>query len=162
MLLGPLPPIVFPVTRIAGLVVAVGCMAALAACGMSSTSTLPALNIATGFIDAVRANDAQGACFMTTANARRDLARLLRQSGAPGAMNVCAHPSIASWKVRAAAMRPFLGGTKSGGNSESGSKAIVWSQSASGRYAVVVLRRHGADGWLVDSIRLEASCSACG
>jgi hypothetical protein len=140
---------------------AVTLAAVLSACG-TSTSTRPALNAATGFIDAVRANDATGACFMTTANARRDLARLLRQSGAHGLTNVCAHPTIASWKVRAAAMRPFLGGSKSGGSSESGSKATEWSQSAAGRYAVVVVSRHGADGLLVDSIRLEASCSACG
>jgi len=154
-------------------------MATLAACGASSQSTngrgdtgsfstRPALNVATGFIDAVRANDASGVCFMTTAKARRDLARLLRQSGAPGGTNVCAQPTIASRKVRAAAMRPFLGilgftkDTKSGGSSESGSKATEWSQSAAGRYAVVVVSRHGVDGLLVDSIRLEASCSACG
>jgi hypothetical protein len=141
---------------------AVTLAALLAACGASTRSTLPASNVATGFIDAVRANDAPGACFMTTANARRDLARLLRQSGASAATNVCAQPTIASRKVRAAAMRPFVGNNaNSGGITESGSKAIEWSRSADGRYAVVVVSRHGADGLLVDSIRLEASCSAC-
>ena len=145
---------------------AVTLAALLTACG-TSTSTLPALNAATGFVDAVRANDASGACFMTTAHARRDLARLLRQAGAAGARNVCARPTIASKKVRAAAMRPFLGilgftkDTSSGGSSESRSKATEWSQSADGRYAVVVVSRHAADGLLVDSIRLEASCRAC-
>jgi hypothetical protein len=140
---------------------AVTLAALLTACG-TSTSTLPALNAATGFVDAVRANDASGACFMTTAHARRDLARLLRQAGAAGARNVCARPTIASKKVRAAAMRPFLGkGANSGGSSERGSKAFEWSRLADGRYAVVVVSRRGADGLLVDSIRLEASCSAC-
>ena len=147
---------------------AVTLAAVLSACGTGkSSSSLPARNAATGFIDAVRANDATTVCSMTTANARHDLARLLQQAGAPGGTNVCAQPAIASQKVRAAAVRPFLGvlgftkGMKSGGSSESGSKAIEWSQLDDGRYAVVVVGRHGADGLLVDSIRLEASCSAC-
>jgi hypothetical protein len=145
--------------------------AVLSACGSSTASTtrstLPALNAATGFIDAVRANDAPSACFMTTAHARQDLARLLRQSGATGGANVCARPTIASRKVRTAAMRPFLGilgstrDTSAAGSSESRSKAIEWSRSAAGRYAVVMVIRHGADGLLVDSVRLRASCSAC-
>jgi hypothetical protein len=155
--------------RVALTALATAAVVGVLGCGATKNgSTLPALNIATGFIDAVRANDASGACSMTTARARHDLARLLRQSGAPGGTQVCAQPTIASREVRARAMRPFLGilgftkDTKSGGSSESGSKAIEWSQSATGRYAVVVITRHGADGLLVDSIRLEGSCSACG
>jgi hypothetical protein len=154
--------------RVALTAVATATVVGVLGCGTSkSGSTGPALNVATGFIDAVRANDASGACSMTTAKARHDLARLLRQSGAPRETNVCAQPTIASRKVRAAAMRPFLGilgftkDTSSGGSSESRSKATEWSQSADGRYAVVVVSRHAADGLLVDSIRLEASCRAC-
>lgn len=140
---------------------------ALSACGSSSVSTLPAHNLATGFIDAVRANDAPTVCFMTTASARRDLARLLQQSGTPGGTNVCAQPAIASGTVRATAMRPFLGilgftrGTKAAGSSDTRSKAIEWSQLDDGRYAVVVVSSHGADGLLVDSLGLQASCRAC-
>jgi hypothetical protein len=159
--------------RVALTALATATVVGVLGCGATkSGSTLPALNVATGFIDAVRANDASGACSMTTAKARHDLARLLRQSGAPRRTNVCAQPTIASRKVRAAAMRPFLGilgftkDTNSGGSSESGSesgsKAIEWSQSVAGRYAVVVIGKHSPDGLLVDSIRLGASCSACG
>jgi hypothetical protein len=139
----------------------------LSACGSTSVSTLPAHNVATGFIDAFRVNDAPTVCFMTTAGARRDLARLLRQSGAPGGTNVCAQPTIASGTVRSTAIRPFLGilgstrGTQATGSSDTPSKAIEWSQLNDGRYAVVVVSSHGADGLLVDSIGLQASCSAC-
>ena len=151
-----------------GVVSTAALVAVLSACG-SSASTLPAHNAAAGFINAVRANDATTVCFMATANARQDLARLLRQSGAPDGTNACAQPTLASQKVRASAMRPFLGilgftrgMMTSGASSESGSKATEWSQLDDGRYAVVVVSSHGALGLQVDSIRLQASCPACG
>lgn len=144
--------------------------AVLSACGMGvvgpTVSANQGFNVASTFINAVRANDASRVCSMSTAHARRDLARLLHQSGAPGGVNVCAQKAIAPRKVRAAAMRPFLGvlgftkGMKAGGNSQSGSTSIEWSQTDAGRYAVIVVRRR-ADGLFVDSIKLEASCSAC-
>jgi hypothetical protein len=104
---------------------AVTIAAVLSGCGTSS-STLPAQNAAYGFIDAVRANDAQTVCSMTTPEARHDLARLLRQKGAPSGADVCAQPTIASPAVLSAVMRPFLGatGASGGGSSESGSESI--------------------------------------
>jgi hypothetical protein len=149
---------------VTGLVLLLVVWTSFALAGTGSGSTLPATNFVRGFIDAIRVNDATGACFMTTANARRDLSPLLRQAGATGGTNVCAHTTIASLYVRAAAVRPFLGGNSdmSGGTRESGSKTTVWNQLADGRYAVVVVSNHGADGFLVDSMRLQASCSTCG
>lgn len=145
--------------------------AVLSACGMGVGAPLvsadQSLKVATRFIDGVRANDASRVCSITTAKARRDLARLLQRSGAPVVGNVCAQTAIAPRKARVAAMRPFLGvlgftrGMKAGGNSESRSTATEWSQTTGGQYAVVVIRRSGAHGLLVDSVRLEASCNAC-
>lgn len=150
---------------------AVALVGVLSACGLGvaapTVSARQGYSAATRFIDAVRANDASRVCSLTTAKARRDLARLLRKSGALGEVDVCTQTTIASREVRAAAMRPFLGaigytrGMKSGGNSQSGSESIHWGQLTSGQYAVVVVRRRGAHGLLVDSIRLEASCKVC-
>src|SRR5260370_21814150 len=88
---------------------AVALAAVLSACAGTASSMLPALRVATKFINAVRANDAARVCSVTTPAARRDLGRLLQQAGAPDAPNVCARPTIAPSRVRAAAMRPFLG-----------------------------------------------------
>lgn len=156
---------------VAGAVALVG---VLSACGMGVVAPTPTVSasqgygVATRFIDAVRGNDASRVCSLTTAKARRDLARLLHNSGAPGEVDVCTQTTIASRKVRAAAVRPFLGaigytkGMNSGGNSQSGSESIHWGQLTSGQYAVVVVRRRGTHGLFVDSIRLEASCNVCG
>jgi hypothetical protein len=151
---------------------ALALVAVLSACGLGAGAPLvsagKSLKVATRFIDGVRANDASRVCSMTTAKARRDLARLLRRSGLPVGGNMCAQTTIAPRKVRVEAMRPFLGvlgfarGMNAGGNSQSSSTAIEWSQTTAGRYAVVVIRRSGAHGLLVDSIRLEASCKVCG
>ena len=145
--------------------------AVLSACGAGvNVPTVTAgqgFKVAARLIDAVRANNASRVCSLTTAKARRDLARLLHKAGAPDEVDVCAQRTIASRRIRAAAMRPFLGvlgvtkDTKSGGNSQFGSESIEWSQSTAGLYAVVVVRRIGAKGLFVDSIRLEASCGVC-
>jgi hypothetical protein len=81
---------------------------------------------------------------------------------------MCALTSIAPRQVRLAAMRPFLGVlgfTKysiAGGNRQSATIDVEWSETTAGKYAVVVVRRRGVHGLLVDAIRLEASCRVCG
>ena len=144
----------------------------LSACGMGGVAPLVnpvhAFDVVSKFVNAVRANNAPRVCSLTTAKARRDLSRLLHKAGAPGSVAVCKQRTIASRKVRAAAMRPFLGvlgftkDMKSGGNTQTGLESIEWSQTNAGQYAVVVVRRSAANGLLVDSIRLEASCTICG
>lgn len=63
-------------------------------------------------------------------------------------------------------MLPFLGvlgfskdSTASCGSTP-GSDAIEWGQATDGRYAVITLRNHGANGWLASAMRVQASCAA--
>lgn len=151
---------------------AVALAAVLSSCAAGDSqpfvSAVKAFNLTTRFIDAVRSNDASRVCSMTTANARHDLAGLLHKSGAPSGVNVCKHSTIASRMVRATAMRPFLGVLgftkymKTGGNCQSHSESVEWSQSTSGQYAVVVVRRSSTGVLIVDSIQLKPSPSVCG
>lgn len=128
--------------------------------GSSTQSSAPGQNITAGMIDAIRVGD-PAACTMATPAAAREIAHLL------GPSRDC-WPAVmgSSAQTRAAAMHPFLGllGIQSGdgGATETGSRDVVWTRSPDGRYAVVEVSSHGADGYLVDSIRVQAGCpTAC-
>ena len=126
-----------------------------------STSSAPGQNIAAGMIDAVRVGD-PNACTMATPAAAREIARML---GSSSDCQVAVARSSA--QARAQAMRPFLGivglavDSTGGGSSAVGSREVDWSQLHDGRYAVMRVSSHGAEGYLVDAIRLQARCGDC-
>jgi hypothetical protein len=123
--------------------------------GSSSSSSRPGQNITAGLIDAVRVGD-PSACEMATAAAERELAGLLGRPNRDCWLAVMRAPA----ETRAAAMRPFEGFDGSGSVAESGgtdvgSRELDWSRTADGRYAVVAVRAHGVDGYLVDWLRIQ-------
>jgi hypothetical protein len=124
--------------------------------GSSTQSSAPGQNITAGMIDAIRVGD-PSACTMATPAAGREIARLLGRSSHACWVAVIRAPA----QTRAAAMRPFRGMlgfgtvTESGGTDQ-GSHEVDWSRTPDGRYAVVAVSSHGADGYLVDSIRIQA------
>ena len=129
--------------------------------GSSTHSSAPGQNITAGMIDAIRVGD-PAACTMATPVAAREVAQLLGRPTQHCWLAVMG----SSAQTRAAAMHPFLGllGIQSGdgGATEAGSRDVVWTRTRDGRYAVVEVSSHGADGYLVDSIRIQAGClNAC-
>jgi len=123
--------------------------------GSSTQSSTPGQNVTAGMIDAIRVGD-PSACRMATPAAGREIARLLGRSSHACWVAVLRSPA----PTRAAAMREFRGlqgfatVTESGGTDQ-GSHEIDWSRTPDGRYAVVEVSSHGADGYLVDSIRIQ-------
>ena len=142
--------------------------------GPNSVSGAPAQNVARGAIDVLRIGD-PGACTAFTSSAQEEVALLLTARRGQVANLVgqgfepCGTTLLnVSPKRRARAMAPFLGilgilgyGWSGGGSSGNGSTAVEWSELNDGTYAVVTLRRDSAEGWLVSSIRHQASCSVC-
>jgi hypothetical protein len=139
----------------------------------TESSGLPAQNLASGLVNSVRVGD-PAACEMLTPSGQSDLVRLLGASPSRVAtmtarhMDVCATVLVnAPPTARSHAMLPFLGvlgfskDSSGNGGSTSGSDTVEWSQSTDGRYAVITLRNHGANGWLASSMRMHASCTAC-
>jgi hypothetical protein len=141
---------------IAGALMAFGLMGGFSG---SSWSGAPSQNLLAGFFDAVRVGD-QHACLMASPRGARDLANLLVRAGAttPAAEGCGTALANSSSKVRLAAIRPFLDVNRSSGGSNGGlSNQISWRQLPDGRYTVVAVSEHGADGWLVDTVRITAS-----
>ena len=136
--------------------------------GHNSSSSAPAQNAARGAIDGLRIGDPE-ACTDFTSSAQQEVALLLGARRGQVANLVgqgfepCGTTLLnVSPKRRARAMAPFLGyGGSGGGSSGNGSTATEWSELNDGTYAVVTLRNGSVEGWLVSSIRHQASCSVC-
>ena len=139
--------------------------------GPNSVSGAPAQNVARGAIDGLRIGD-PGACTAFTSSAQEEVALLLTARRGQVANLVgqgfepCGTTLLnVSPKRRAQALAPFLGvlgyGGSRGGSSGNGSTAVEWSELNDGTYAVVTLRHDSVEGWLVSSIRHQASCSVC-
>lgn len=139
--------------------------------GPNSVSGAPAQNVARGAIDGLRIGD-PGACTAFTSSAQEEVALLLTARRGQVANLVgqgfepCGTTLLnVSPKRRAQALAPFLGvlgyGGSRAGSSGNGSTAVEWSELNDGTYAVVTLRHDSVEGWLVSSIRHQASCSVC-
>ena len=123
--------------------------------GSSIQSSAPGQNITAGMIDAIRVGD-PSACTMATPTAGHEIAELLGRSSHACWVAVVRSPA----QTRETAMRQFrgllgFGSVTAAGGTDQGSHEVDWSRTPDGRYAVVEVSSHGADGYLVDSIRIQ-------